>query len=156
MNRRRFRDPHTPDLFDWRPSGPLVATYPAEQVRAATLRARIARAVSVTLQEAGRGREKIAAEMSAWLGEDCSRHMLDAYASEAREDHSISYLRLLALARATGDIRPLQLGAAEVGHVVLDGKVLPWVEVGQLAELRRRVEREYAAARRAAKSGGRR
>ena len=155
MTRQRFRDPLSPDLFDWRPSGPLVTAYPAERVRGASLRARIARAVSVTLQDAGCSREEIAAEMSAFLGEDCSRHMLDAYASGAREDHTISYLRLLALARATGDVRPLQLGAAEVGHVVLDGKVLPWVEVGQLAELRRRIEREYAAARRAAKGGRR-
>lgn len=153
---RKPRDARTPDLFDWRPTEPLVATYSPALVRGASLRARISRAVSVTLQDAERGRDEIASAMSAWLGEDCSRHMLDAYASEAREDHTISYLRLLALAQVTGDVRPLQLGAELSGHVVVDGKALPWIEVGQLAELRRRIEREYTAARRAARTGGRR
>lgn len=155
MTRHR-RDMRTPDLFDWRPSEPLVASYPVAEVRAASLRSRLARAVSVTLRDATMDRDAIAAAMSAWLGEECSRHMLDAYASEAREEHTISYLRLLALVHVTGDVRPLQLGAELSGHVVVDGKVLPWVEVGQLAELRRRLDREYAAARRAARAGGRR
>lgn len=153
---RHRRDLLTPDLFDWRPSEPLAPAYPAGLVRAATLRARLARAVSVTLRDAGRDRAEIAAEMSAWLGEDCSRNMLDAYASEAREDHTIPYLRLLALVQVTGDARALQLGAELSGHAVVDGGVLPWIEVGQLAELRRRIDSKYGAARRAAKAGGRR
>lgn len=153
--RTRRRDTRTPDLFDWRPSE-LVASYPPAEVRAASLRARISRAVSVTLRDAAMDRDAIAAAMSAWLGEECSRHMLDAYASEAREDHTIPYLRLLALVHVTGDVRPLQLGAELSGHVVVDGTALPWIEVGQLAELRRRVEREYVAARRVARAGGRR
>lgn len=153
---RRSRDQLTPDLFDWRPAEPLVPTYPAGLVRAASLRARLARAVSVTLGDAGRDRAGIAAAMSAWLGEECSRNMLDAYASEAREERTIPYLRLLALVQVTGDARALQLGAELSGHAVVDGGVLPWIEVGQLAELRRRIDSRYVAARRAAKAGGRR
>lgn len=66
----------------------------------AGLEKRVSAMVGVILNSAhtaGRTREVIAAEMSALLGENVSRKMLDAYASPAREDHKVPFSRLLAL-----------------------------------------------------------
>jgi hypothetical protein len=133
----------------------VTVAYPEREVRAASLRSRIAKAVAVTLREAEGDRETIAAAMSVFLGEEVSKNMLDAYASEAREDHTIPYLRLLALVHVTGDVRPMQLGAEQFGHAVIDERYLPWVEIGRLADERERLERAYETARRAARTGGR-
>ena len=96
-------------------------------------------------------REQIAAKMSEWLGKDVSKHMLDAYASEAREEQTIPFLRVLALLHVTGDVRLLQLGAELFDHSVIDDKYLPWVEVGQLADTKDDVDKAFDAARRNAR-----
>ncbi len=129
------RDPNTLDLFtDWKPDE-VVQRFEPERVRTATLRARIARAVSETLKDCGRPREEIAAEMSAWLEDDeVTKNMLDAYASEARDRHNITYERLLALVHVTGDVRPLQMGAEMFAHVVTHERYLQWIEVGMEAD----------------------
>ena len=147
---RQPGDKTTLDLLAWEPPE-LVERYEEVTVRAATLRARIAKAVSETLKEAEGSREDIAARMSEWLGEDISKHMLDAYASEAREEHTIPFLRVLALLHVTGDVRLLQLGAEMFGHSVIDDKYLPWVEVGQLADTKVDVDKAFDAARRNAR-----
>lgn len=132
-------DTMTLDLLDWeRPE--IVRRYDDDRVRTASLRSRIARAVSETLRDAEDRREDIAAAMSEWLGEDVTLNMLNAYASEAREDHSIPYLRLLALIHATSDVRLLQMGAEMFGHVVADNRYMDWIKVGMDAD-----RREHAA-----------
>lgn len=143
-------DKNTLDLLAWEPPA-LVERFEETMVRAASLRARIAKAVAETLKAAPMPREQIAGKMSAWLGEDVSKHMLDAYASEAREEQTIGYLRVLALFHVTGDARLLQLGAEMFGHSVIDDKFLPWVEVGQLSDTKDEVDRAYDAARRNAR-----
>lgn len=142
-------------LEDWSPPE-IVQRFDAAKVRTATLRARIARAVSETLHDSDMGREDIARAMTDWLGEDedVTKNMLDAYASQAREPHTISYLRLLALVHVTGDVRLLQLGAEMFGHSVVDDRYLPWVEVGQLADRKENIEKAFDAARRQARRGG--
>jgi hypothetical protein len=155
------RDPNTLDLFeDWTPDE-VVQRFDAARVRTSTLRAKVARAVSETLKDCGRSREDVAKDMSAWLGEDVSKAMLDAYASEAREEHTISYVRLLALVHATGDVRPLQLGAELFDHVVAHTRYLNWIEVGmradrreQAARLKEEADVGFALAIRAARRGG--
>lgn len=94
--------------------------------------------------------------MGAWLGEDVSPNMLDAYASEARNDKTIPFLRLIALIEVTKDLRLLQLAAELFGHSVVDDKYLTWVEVGQLSEKKDELEKELDAARRTARRGGNR
>lgn len=143
-------DRATLDLLSWEPPE-IVERYDEHRVRAATLRARLAKAVSETLTESRLKREEIARGMSEWLGEDVTKHMLDAYASEAREDHTIPYLRLLALVHVTGDVRLLQLGAEMFAHSVIEDRYLAWVEIGQLAETRDEIERALDAARRNAR-----
>jgi len=148
-------DKRTLNLLDWEPTEPVVRRFEEDRVRTATLRARIARAVSETLKECDASREEIVAAMSAWLGEDVSKNMLDAYASEAREDHTIPYLRLLALIQATGDVRLLQIGAETFGHTVIDDQYLPWVDVGRLADTKEQVDKAFDMARRQARKGAR-
>ena len=143
-------DRSTPDLLDWEPPL-LVQRYDETQVRAASLRARIAKALAETLKAAPMPREQIAAKMSDWLGEDVSKNMLDAYASEAREEQTVSMLRLAALIHVTGDMRLLQLIAEMFGHAVVDEKYLTWVEVGQLADKKVSIDRAFEAAQRNAR-----
>ncbi len=141
-----------PNLLDWQPPE-IIKRYDDTTVRTATLRARIARAVSETLKTYEEAREDIAAAMTEWLGADVSRNMLDAYASEAREEHTISFLRLLAMIHVTGDVRLLQLGAEMFDHSIVDDKYLPWVEVGQLADQKENIDKAFEFARRHARKG---
>ncbi|WP_374653084.1 DNA transposition protein [Dongia sp.] len=110
---RQRNDGKTMDLLNWQPPA-TAAAFPAEKVRAATLRAKISKAVALSLHECGQDRDKIAAEMTAFLGEDCPKNMLDAYASEGREDHVINLIRFIGLAHATGDAQRLLQTFAEM------------------------------------------
>jgi Mg-chelatase subunit ChlI len=145
-------DHSTLDIFDWEPPK-LVTRYKPEVVRAASLKDRISLAVAATLKESDINREEIAQRMSAWLGEDVSKSMLDAYASQAREDHTISFLRVLALIHVTGDVRLLQIAAEMFGWAVIDEKYLHWVEVGQLSEKKEELTKAYETAKRNARRG---
>lgn len=144
------QDKSTPDLFSWEPPA-LVERYDESRVRSPSLKARIARAVGETLKESGGTRLEIARRMSEWLGEEITKNMLDAYASEAREAHTIPYIRMLALAQVTGDLRLLQLGAEIFEHSVVADRHLRWVEVGQLADRKEDISKAYDAARRQAR-----
>lgn len=146
------RDKSTLDLFSWEPPE-LVKRYEEKRVRSPSLKARIARAVRESLKECSRSREQIAVQMSEWLGEEITKNMLDAYASEAREEHTISYLRLLALVHVTDDARLLQLGAEMFGRSVVEDRFLPWVEVGQLADRQADIAKALDAAKRQARKG---
>ncbi|WP_456387891.1 hypothetical protein [Profundibacter sp.] len=87
-------DTHTMDLLSWE-AKPIVEAFAPARVRTSSLRSKIARAVSECMKDVEESREVLAAGMGAWLGEDVTENMLNAYASEAREDHTIPYLRLL-------------------------------------------------------------
>ncbi|MBB4284505.1 DNA transposition protein [Roseospira goensis] len=159
MGRRRSgRDPadhHTLDLLaDWQPRDPVERFAPAT-TQAANLRDRIALAVSATLKECGRPREEIAQAMSTYLGERVSKDMLDKYASQGSEGHTIPAHRQIALCKVTGDARLMQLGAEEVGRDCVDQHFKPWIEVGQLADVKAEVDRAYELARRMARRAGR-
>jgi hypothetical protein len=121
-------DTQTLDLLSWE-AKPIVEAFAPERVRTASLRAKIARAVSETLTDSPISRAIIAEDMSLWLGEEVTENMVNAYASQARERDTIPYLRLLALAHVTGDVRLLQIGAAQMGHSVIEDKYLNWVDV---------------------------
>lgn len=146
------RDTRTLDLLSWEPPT-LVERFEEPRVRATSLRSRIAKAVALTLKESGIARDEIAQRMSDWLGEEVSKNSLDAYASEARDDHTISFLRLLAIIHVTGDPRLLQLGAELFGRSVVEDRYLPWVEVGQLADKKMEVDRTLDAVLRMARRG---
>jgi hypothetical protein len=140
------------DLLDWEPEE-VVRAYDEGRVRAASLHGRIARAVGETLRECGRPRAEIAERMSAYLGVAVSENMLSAYASEARENHGISFARLIALVHATGDVRLLQLAAGLFGCSIIEDRFLPWVEVGQISDTVGELEKRLESAKRQARRG---
>lgn len=142
-----------PDLLSWQPPEPVVA-YAPEQVRAASVAASIARAVAATLRDAPVSREDIAQRMSAYLGDRVSKAMLDAYASEARQEHQIPVTRLVALMHATGDRRLLQLLAEPLGWAVIERRHLPLIELAAVQERQEELRRRADTLRRTARTGG--
>lgn len=138
------RDALTPDLFDWQP--PQVAvSLPAETVRGGTLRSQIARAVSQALKECDLSRDEVAEAMSAYLDQDISKNMLDAYAAPARDEHRISLERFVALIEATGSYGLLGFIAGHFGHVVVPEKYSDLIELHMVEEqLERQTARKQA------------
>jgi hypothetical protein len=143
--------PIQPSLLDWQPS----ASYAPDTVRAATLGGRISRAVAQTLRDCPRERGEIAARMGAFLGEPVSPAMLNAYASQAREDHNISAVRLAALAHATDDPRLLDMLAEALGLAVIPRGMLPLLELAGVHEEMDALRRRRDALRSLAARGGR-
>jgi hypothetical protein len=140
------RDDRTLDLFrDVEPQA-VVARFEEHQVRAATLSARMSRAVAQTLADSKLSRDKIASAMAAFLGEDVPANMLDAYASQAKDKHQISAVRLLALVAATGDARALNTLLADAGMIVVEAKYEALLRRERAKELRERLDREIEAA----------
>lgn len=130
MSRRR--DHRTLDLLSWR--APEVApSFRPEQVRAATLRTSLCRAIALALKESGKDRDAVADEIGAYLGEPVSKNMLDAYVSEARDDHIINVIRFWGLLHAVRDIRLLQMIAQPLGWAVIPERYLGAVEEAMLA-----------------------
>lgn len=142
-----------PDLLSWRPPQP-VARFEPERVRAVSTRAVVCRAISDALRGTGQPREAIARRMSEFLGEEVSKHMLDAYASPAREEHTISVPRFLALLHATRDRRLLELLAEPFGWTVIERRYLPLIELAAVREHEDEVRRRAEALRRQARAGG--
>jgi len=136
-------DTRTADLLAWEPPE-VVRTFPADHVRAASLRAQISKAVGAALKDSDVPRDDMAQAMSDYLGEVVPKTALDGYASEAREDHTISVVRLMALVHATGDIRLLQMLAEPFGCIVVERRYQHAVNAAMKAEmakeLRRRAE----------------
>lgn len=117
----RRRDTSTSDLFrDYQPA-PVVERFNSDSVQAWSLAGRLSKAVSLTLQEAELGRAEIAKAMSDYLKDDVSKATLDAYASQAKE-HTISALRLAALASVTQDVRALNTLLEDAGMIVVPKK----------------------------------
>lgn len=145
-------DDRTLELLDWEPPTP-VRRYDERRVRAASLRGRISLAVAETLKDCELPRDEIAQRMSEWLGEDVSKHVLDAWASQARDDHTPSFLRVLALVHATGDARLLQLGAEMFGLSVIEDRYLSAVEDAMWADIEERARKRRKAARSRWKGG---
>jgi hypothetical protein len=102
----------------------------------------IASAVAVILKDDPRSRFEIAGEISRLMDEDVSKLMLDAYASEARDGHRISFDRFLALVAATGRYDVLRSVMRRIGVGLLVGEEVFLAEIGHLqAEIRDREQR---------------
>jgi hypothetical protein len=72
--------------------------------------------------------------------------MLDAYASQAREQHSISAVRLAALITITEDPRALNVLLEDAGFIVIPKKYEALLKRERARELREQLEREERAA----------
>jgi len=144
------------DLLAWTAPEP-VRRFEAHRVRAASFREQVARAISAVLKDAdaaGRSRESIAVAMSEFLGERVSLNMLNAYASQARDEHSVSVTRLFALLHATRDQRLLQLLAEPMGWAVIDQKFLPLIELAAVTDQAKALGKRAKEIRREVRRGG--
>jgi hypothetical protein len=121
--------PATLDLLGWE-TPDITPVVPIEDVRAASLRGRISRAVALVLRDCDLPREDVAQRMSDFLGKDetVTKAMVDAYASQAREAHTISAIRLVALAHATGDLRPLQVLIEPLEQAIVPRRFVPAIQ----------------------------
>jgi hypothetical protein len=125
-----------------------------DKVRAGTATGRVCRAVATTLRDSKVGRPEIARLMSEFSGQDVSKNMLDAYASQAREDHTISLVRFMALLHATRDRRLLELVAEQFGWSVIERRHLPMIELAAVQERQGELSRLADSLRRQAKGRG--
>ena len=135
-------------LVDWTPSEPVERFDPVA-VRAVSVAGRISKAVSAALK--GKNREAVAKAMSDYLREPFTKNMLDAYASEAREDHPIPATRLFALLAATRDRRLLQLFADDFGWAVVEDRHVHLIALAEVTERQAELGRQADALRRRAR-----
>jgi hypothetical protein len=141
------------DLLEWQPPE-TVHRFDDIQVRAATIGGRICRAISAALTDCARSRGEIAEVMTTYLGQRVTLNMLNAYASQAREEHQIPLVRFVALVHATGDRRLLELLAELFGWTVIERKYLPLIDLATVQERAGELERIRDGLRRAAKRDG--
>ena len=153
MSRRRRSPREQLDLLDWQPSSPIVAFAP-ERVRAASLAKTLSKAVSEALKSHGGSRADVARKMSDYLDEAVGENMLNAYSSEARDEHIINVVRFIGLIHVTRDRRLLELIAALFDWAVIERRHLPAIELAELMESRAELDREVEFRRRLLKTGG--
>lgn len=149
----RAPSPAQLDLLAWSPPETVRAFDPAA-VRAGTWPARIAKAVGAVLRDCPLDRAKVAQEMSAYLGARVSVNVLNAWASEARDEHTIPLTRLIALLAATRDRRLLELFAAEMGWAVIERRHLPLIDLAAVQEQQDTLRRQADRLRYQARQGG--
>ena len=140
-------------LLDWQPPEP-VTRFPEQKVRAASLGERICRAITLELKECGRPRHEVASRMSDYLGQSITPHILNAYASQAREDHVINLVRFVALLHATQDRRLLEMIAEQFGWAVIDRRFLKLIDIAALQEREDALRKQRELLRREAKAEG--
>ncbi|WPZ33197.1 hypothetical protein T8K17_18385 [Thalassobaculum sp. OXR-137] len=137
------RDPLTLDLLSWVPKEPLpfpaLNAEPSPEPRGCRLTEFVSRQVADALRDTDLPRDEVARRMSGVLGEPVSAHMLNAYASQARDDHNISHARMIALAVALDRPDLLAPGVQRVGKVMIDRPYLSAVR----SAMRRDEAREY-------------
>jgi len=142
----RKRDAFTIDLFREYQPAPVVDRFDGELVKAWSLGGRLAKAIAICMEECGLSRDEIAAQMSEITKASISKTLLDAYASQAKEQNQISAVRLAALVAITGDARPFNVLLAEAGLIVVPQKYEALLKRERARELRQQLEREEQAA----------
>lgn len=143
---RDKKDDRTIDIYrDFKPE-PVVERFDEDQIRAWSLAGRISKAVAATMDGAEKSRAEIARAMSEFLKEDCSKGMLDQYAAQGKEQHTISAIRLAALVVVTGDARALNTLLEEAGLIAVPKRYEALLRRERARELKERIEREEQAA----------
>ncbi len=142
----RKRDTFTVDLFrDYQPE-PVVDRFRDDEVKAWSLSGRLSKAIARSMEESGIPREEIAAQMAELTKTSISKAMLDAYASQAKEQNQIPAVRLAALVAITGDARPLNVLLEDAGLIAIPKKYEALLKRERARELREQLEREERAA----------
>lgn len=129
--------------FTFDPLPPLASTGTL-----AGIERQIASAVSLMLKEDARTRNHIAAGVSDLLDDEVSKQMLDAYCSEAKDTHNISFGRMLALVAETGRFDVLNSLVGRIGARLVVGEEVLTVELGHIeTEIQRLQERRQTLRR---------
>ncbi|WP_242415058.1 hypothetical protein [Sphingomonas panni] len=129
--------------FTFEPPAPAKA--PAEL---AGLGRVVAGVVSKALKDDPRSRDEVAGALSALLDERVSVDMLNAYASEARDQHSIPLHRALALIAVTDRHDLLDTLVRRIGAALLVGDELRLARLGHLKAQRVQIDDEMRRLRR--------
>ncbi|MEW6691678.1 MAG: hypothetical protein AB1340_02465 [Pseudomonadota bacterium] len=125
----RARDTRTLDLFD-------VPTPAPELPGTMDYRVQVAHMTSEMLRGTPLDRYEIAARASRLTGKDVSKNMLDAYASDAREDHNLPFYLAPAL-EAVCESHVLTAWLADIrGGRLLIGREALNAELGRLERQR--------------------
>ncbi len=143
---RALKDKTTIDMFDeYVPRADVVPEFAPERVRAPQLSRLIARGISEALADSGKERGEIVQEVHEFLGEGAgkfSENILNAYASESREDQTPNIIRFAAITKATGDPRLLNLIAQECGWIVVDKKYKAAIDEAMIGDEIKQREQE--------------
>lgn len=120
------RDQFTQDLFE----------IPQAASGAGSLACRIQ--ISALMSEALKGYDRyiVAAEMSKLLGREISKHMLDAYTAESREEHIPPLDTAMAFDMATNGFSLINLYAKKIGAKIVVGREAIDAEIGKLERLK--------------------
>ena len=140
--RRQVEDPRQLSLVFEVP--PPVDTTPGAL---AGLEQRIGGLIGRILKEDTRTREVIAAEMSARLGCDISKAMLDKYAAGSADEHNISAARLLALVAVTHRHDLLDVLLIPIGARALYGQEVIAAQLGSVEARLRDLQAERSRLR---------
>ncbi len=111
----------------------------------AGLSAMMAASVGRMLKDDERPREVIAAEMSVLMAEEVTAHMLNAWASEARDNHNVSAARWLALIAVTARHDIFDAMARRIGAAVFFGDEIKAARLGHLHARKRQLDAEIRA-----------
>ncbi len=128
------RDIYSLDLFEDMPPAPVSTP------GGLSCRAEIASVMSDALKN--HDRFDVAANMSKLLGREISKHMLDAYTAESREDHIPPLDTAIAFDRAVGSSALTELCARKVGAKLVFGKEAMDSKLGQLERMRDEAARQ--------------
>jgi|SRR5450830_450744 len=123
----RKKDTLTGDLF-------MIPRPVTPHIGALACRAEIAGLMSEALK--GHDRYEVCIQMSKLLGRDISKHMLDAYTAESREDHIPAFDIAIAFDMAVGGHLLLDLAARKLGARVSVGKEVLHTQLGKLERTR--------------------
>lgn len=137
------RNPDQQDLF-------ALAHYPVRintpQIDSERFHSELARAVGRAMDRSGLDRFEIANRMAKALGQDdFSKAMLDAYASESKDTHNISLVRLIALIKATEQGWLMDFIANRVGAIALIGDEAKFAERARLEEQKKEITKAMKA-----------
>ncbi|MBI1386649.1 MAG: hypothetical protein GC150_17225 [Rhizobiales bacterium] len=111
----------------------------------AGLSRRIGVMMSQAIRESGMDRYDIAAAMSRLLNEDVSKHILDAYTAESREDHNVSAYRFFAFVQATKAGGMLDDVCRQIGYLAMPSEDQRLAEIGYLTEQRAVIDQRLKA-----------
>lgn len=105
---------------------------PARGGGLAGLERQVSSAVAHALKDDERTRDEVAGAISALIDQPVSKFMLDAYASEAREHHAISFVRFIAVIVVTNRYDLLDTLLRQAGAALLVGEEIHTARVGDL------------------------